>query len=187
MPKNQQQQPDPGNSFNVLSVFFFLVLGYECCFWAFMRRRFGVRAFSMGGPAAIVVMYLYALAYHCPVEMVCYFAVWMVLVLYHRIEALAWGQQRHSKDNGDTWMANILRPASPFIARAGFEPVILFGIGLTLWINVSQELGNFVMLGGVPICFQNCYEKLLWDQEARNLQDKQYNMRARAGRFDNRS
>jgi hypothetical protein len=179
----QEEPRDPHQAFtpsNMMGLATMGVFGWAAVFWPFMRCRFGVRAFHANGLAAIVVMYLYGLFYPCPEAMLGLFGVWMLLIFVHRVEALAKGQHRYDYDDGDSWMANVLRPRSEFMAKALYEGIILFFAGVVLFNTVSEGLGTFVGLGGVPLFIKATLERAMFEAKMREAKNMRYRMRAYA-------
>jgi hypothetical protein len=185
----QEEAPDPHQGFtpgNMASIFYLLVCGYAACFWPLMRVRFGVRAFQKHGIFAMLVMYIYGLAYTCLDAMVAFWAVWMVALFIARVEAVSRGQRRYSYDDGVPWMANLLRPPSEFVAKGAYEGIILFLAGVALSNTVSPGLGMFVGLGGVPLFVKVAIERAMWQASMREAEDTRHRMRAYADSFRNR-
>jgi hypothetical protein len=185
--RNQQQQPQlvdkitPAQAFNV---FYLCLAGYAACFWPFTRVNFGVNAFQISGLAAMAVMYLYAAFCPCP-EMVLFFAVWLFLIVCHRIVSLrnewrGWGG--HSCYDGYPWLVMWLKPHNEFIAKVLYEPVILLFTGLFL-CRWSEPLGGFVLLGGLPIVIKKTIERGMEITQVRVMKDRAFELRARAARF----
>ena len=190
---NQSQQSGEtitnAQAFNIL---FFFLAGYAACFWPFMRKDFGVRAFHISGAAAMLVMLLYMAFRPCP-EMLFVFrgSSWFVLVLYHRVAALrnaSRGWEVHSTYDGDPWLVMRClwaKPSDDFSAKVVAEPIVLIIAGMVIngW---SQPFAEFIFFGAVPLIVKKAIERGIENTQVRVMRDKAFEMRARAERFRHR-
>ena len=187
------QRPNPRQSNWTRADFFglayMLASGHAACCFVFTRMHFGPKAFEMAGPMAILMMFLYAAFAPCP-AMIYFAAVWVALLIVHRMVTLikGWqGWETHSYDDGNPWLVMaIFRPKSDYIAKAACEPVLAIIAG-TLLCLASEKLGFFVMAASVSLCVRRVIEHGIRESQYRAMRDQEFEMQARMERFHGRS
>lgn len=160
------------------------LVGYGACFWPFLRCRFGVQRPGIAGLGSIAVMWGYVLLVpEAAPAIAVFFACWFVLVLVHRVEALANQRNRHSRDGGYPWAAMCLRPRpADRLAAAGYEAAILLLAG-TLLAALSPPLGLFIVFGGVPLVLTALIDHARHRQRIRGVHDIDLEMQSFAEEY----
>jgi hypothetical protein len=167
-----------------------IVTGHAACFWPFLRCNFGTRAFSVSGQLAVVVMFLYGAFYPCP-AMVPFAALWLVLVILHRIITTIRrmrGWETHSLFSGVPWVVRSLffwlNPRD-LVATGACEPVLVLIAG-TLLCTLSESLGFFVMAGSVSLAVRRLLERSIEEAQLRSIRDNEFEMQALMARYRGR-
>jgi hypothetical protein len=193
MPRQMPEQPHPlrtatDNANLAMNGGYLLVSGHAACVSVFIRRFFGVRAFRSAGIAALVVMYVYAVAAPCR-AMRLFFPVWLGLLIVHRSVSLyrQWrGFECHSAYDGEPWAAMLLfRPRSEHLAKGVYEPLLAIAAGGYLFYTFSATLGLFVGSASISLFLKRAIERGVENAEIQAMKDKEYEMRARIARYRN--
>ncbi len=186
----QRQSSDPREGMTFEGGVQWLILalvGYGACFWPFLRCRFGVQMPGIAALGSIAVMWGYVLAVPESAPAMAVFAgCWFVLVLVHRVEALANRRDRHSRSDGYQWLAMCLRPRpADRLAATGYEAAILLLAG-TLLAGLSPPLGLFVVFGGVPLVLKAVIDHARHQQRIRGVRDIDLEMQSFAEEYRER-
>ena len=189
MPRGPYQQEPLSQRFNgdiVISTIFLLVGGHSACFWPFMRKNFGVRAFYVHGLVALAMLIAFSASIPRP-EPRLFLPVWLGLVIFHRGVSLHRQWKRiecHSNYDGEPWLANRLFGwPSELAAKSFCEPLLLAVIGSLLFYALSEPLGLFVGLGSVSLFVKKTIERGIENAEIQVMRDKEIEMRARMARY----
>lgn len=186
----QRQSSDPREGMTFEGGVQWLILalvGYGECFLPFLRSSRGVQRPGIAALGSIAVMWGYVLAVPEAAPAMAMFAGgWLLAVILRRVEALANGRDRHSRDDGTPWLAMCLRPRpADRLAASGYEAAILLLAG-TLLAGLSPPLGPFVVFGGVPLVLKAVIEHARHQQRIRGVRDIDLEMQSFAEEYRER-
>jgi hypothetical protein len=166
----------PKEGFNV---FYFLVTAYAWAFFPIIRCRFGRRAGGLPALVAMVGILWYAAQKHSN-EMLIYFWVWVVMLVYRKLTSI---KGVISEYQGWPYLTAWLT-GNEMVARL-LEAALMFVVGNYLYA-VSEPLGHFVAFGSLALAFKLWAE---WIYESRMddaMEDAKILMEMRMERFKRR-
>jgi hypothetical protein len=145
---------------------------WAMCVIPFFRTGLGSHALGFDAFFALILMLTAGAFMHAP-EMVDFIAVWLVVVICHRV-AGAWKCRRgydgiHSRYQGDPLLARIPTVTAQG-ARGVLEPVVTFFVAMCI-CPVSPRLGGFLMITAGSLFIKNVIEVEIVRARVRRMRD----------------
>lgn len=168
--KNAKDEIKPHSMSDSFNLILMVIGAHRLCILPFIRRDFGPEAFGIPGLMAAGFILAYGSLARAP-AMMNFLWVWLAFLLMQRIRTavkLRRGWVVHSRYQGTPWLA--MKFVKNEKRAKGFEVLICLAAGVAL-MPVSEQVGGFVMLGGLSLLFYMGIENSLIRARTRRMRD----------------